>query len=58
MSLEDYKKAVEMHFRKMHPKFTGEEVEAYLKAPEELWQERYKDFSPQITATMLTSGLI
>ena len=58
MSLEKYKKAVEMHFRKIHPNFTEDVVESYLKAPEELWQQRFKDFSPQTTATMLSSGLI
>lgn len=58
MTLEEYKKKVEELFRKERPQYTNEEIKAWMKAPEELWQQRMQDFSPEVLSKALDSGLI
>jgi hypothetical protein len=56
MTLEEYKKKViELLITKHN--YTTEEAKEFLINPEELWLQLMKDFSPEIAAQYLNSGL-
>ena len=58
MTLDEYKQKVKDLYKKINPQFTKEAIENSMKAPEELWQQRMKDFSPLEVAQSIGTGLI
>ncbi len=60
MSLDEYKKKVEACLKKQLPNTAewAKMVEGYLTRPDEAWAVYLRDFSPEVTAYGMVSGLI
>lgn len=58
MTLDEYKTKVKDLYEKIHPQYTSEAIENSMNAPEALWQQRMKDFSPREVAQSIGTGLI
>lgn len=56
LNLEEYKKKVEDCLKKNY-NYTTKEIKATLMNPKELWEQLMQDFSPEMAAQYLDSGL-
>lgn len=56
MTLEEYKKRVEISLKKMYPDITEEEIAETMTIPEEAWEQYMEDFSPEILPAAWAAG--
>lgn len=58
MNLEDYRKQVENALKAEDPYLPKDELNLYLERDEELWRMYMRDFSPEVCAQAMLTGLI
>ena len=56
MTLEEYKKRVEISLKKMYPDITEEEIAETMTIPEEAWEQCMEDYSPEILPAAWAAG--
>ena len=56
--LDLYKDKVRGLIKEFYPNYSGRDIDELMEAPEKLWIQRMKDFTAEVLAKNLPSGLI